>query len=92
MVSASAADGERGDLHRTRAAAYAARVPPSDTMCMIAYDQAFGLVIGGEPAQALTLVDQMIPLAEQADLTVGRALLVTWRGSSADRHWATRKV
>ena len=78
----SAADGEQGDLHRTRAAAYAARMPPSDTMCMIAYDQAFGLVIGGEPAQALTLVNQMIPLAEQAHLTVGRALLVTWRGQA----------
>ena len=78
----SAADGEQEDLHRTRAAAYAARMPPSDTMCMIAYDQAFGLVIGGEPAQALTLVNQMIPLAEQAHLTVGRALLVTWRGQA----------
>jgi class 3 adenylate cyclase len=73
-------DGDRGDLHLARAAAYAARVPPSDTMCMIAYDQAFGMVTGGEADQALTLIDQMIPLAEEAGLVVGRALLVLWRG------------
>ena len=38
------------------------------------------MVTGGEPAQALALVNQMIPLAEQAGLIVGRALLLTWRG------------
>jgi class 3 adenylate cyclase len=72
--------GERADLHLERAAAYAARAPASDTMCMIAYDQAFALVTGGEPQQALTLVNQMIPLAEEAGLAVGRALLLLWRG------------
>ncbi len=78
----SGADRAQGDLHLTRAAAYAARMPPSDTMCMIAYDQAFAMVTGGEPKQALTLVNQMIPLAEGAGLAVGRALLAAWRGQA----------
>ena len=76
----SAADGEQGKLHLASAAAYAARVPPSDTMCMIAYDQVWAMVTGGEAEQALALVDQMIPLAEDAGLVVGPALLLLWRG------------
>ncbi len=76
----SGADGENAEEHLTRAAAYAARVPPSDTMCMIAYDQAFRLVTSGEQANALALVNQMIPLAEEGGLAIGRALLLIWRG------------
>jgi class 3 adenylate cyclase len=37
-------------------------------------------VARGEAEQALTLVNQMIPLAESAGLEVGRALLLSWRG------------
>ena len=74
-----AADAE---THLARAATHARRVPPGDTMCMVAYDQAFRLTISGHPEQALALVDEMIPLVEQAGLEVGRALLQTWRGSA----------
>jgi hypothetical protein len=68
------------DTHLARAAAYAARVPPGETMCMIAYDQAYRFVTSGQPEQALALADEMIPLADHGGLEVGRALLQTWRG------------
>ena len=71
---------EEAEAHLASAAVFASRVPPGETMCMIAYDQAYRLVISGQPAQALALVDGMIPLAEEAGLEVGRALLLTWRG------------
>jgi tetratricopeptide (TPR) repeat protein len=75
-------ESERGDVHLARAADYASRVPPSDTMCMIAYDQAWAMVTGGKAEQGLALVDQMIPLAEDAGLVVGRAMLLVWRGQA----------
>jgi class 3 adenylate cyclase len=71
---------EEADAYLARAASHAARVAPSDTMCMIAYDQAFAMTVRGHPEDARALVDQMIPRAEQAGLDVGRALLLVWRG------------
>jgi class 3 adenylate cyclase len=76
----SGGDAERGDLHLTRASAYAARVPPSETTCLIACNQASAMFDSGEPVNALAVVNKVIPLAEQAGLTVGRALLLTQRG------------
>ena len=73
---------EDADAYLAQAAQHAARVPPSDTMCMIAYDQAYRMVVSGQQEQALTLVNHMIPLAEQAELAVGRALLLSWRGAA----------
>jgi class 3 adenylate cyclase len=72
----------QAETHLARAAAHAGRVPPSDTMYLIAYDQVYRLVIAGQPKQALALVDQVIPLAELGGLDVGRALLLTWRGAA----------
>jgi class 3 adenylate cyclase len=77
-----AASREEVDTHLARGAEYAARVPPSTTMCYIAADQAFLLYVSGRSEDALTLTNSMIPLAEQADLHVGRALLVQWRGAA----------
>ena len=57
-------------------------VAPTDTMCMIGYDQAFRLVVSGRAEDGLRLVNEMIPLAEHAGLEVGRALLLIWRGSA----------
>ena len=68
------------DQHLERAAAYAARVPPGDTMCQIACDRAFNLCVRGQSAEALALVNHTLPLAEHAGLVVGRALLLGWRG------------
>jgi hypothetical protein len=75
-------DGESSDLHLTRAARYAARIPPGDTMCIIAGGQAFRMFIRGQYAEAVALANQMIPLAEQAGLVIGPALLLIWRGSA----------
>ena len=71
---------EEAEARLASAAVFASRVPPGETMCMIAYDEAHRLVTSGQPAQALALVDGMIPRAEEAGLEVGRALLLTWRG------------
>ena len=68
------------DAYLARAAEHAARVAPSDTMCMIAYEQAFGMTVAGQAEEALALVNHMIPRAEQAGLDVGGALLLVWRG------------
>ncbi len=38
------------------------------------------MVSHGEQAEALALVNHMIPLAEKAGLVIGRALLLIWRG------------
>ena len=56
------------------------RVPPGDTMCMIAYDEAYRLVTSGQPAQALALVDGMIPRAEEAGWRSDARCCYTWRG------------
>ena len=74
------AKGDEADVHLARAAEYAARVPPSEVMCRIAADQAFRLVVSGRAKEALDLATRMIPIAEEADLSVGRALLLQWRG------------
>jgi|tagenome__1003787_1003787.scaffolds.fasta_scaffold20981600_4 class 3 adenylate cyclase len=77
-----AASREEADAHLARGAEYAARVPPGTTMCEIAATQAFVLFVSGHSEEALTLTSRMIPLAEQAGLDVGRALLVQWRGAA----------
>ena len=76
----SAGGADQVDQHLERAAAYAARVPPGDTMCQIACDRAFNLCVRGQSAEALALVNHTLPLAEHAGLVVGRALLLGWRG------------
>ena len=68
------------DAHLARGAEYAARVAPSTTMCHIAADQAFFLNVSGHAEEALALTGGMIPLAEQAGLEVGRAILLLWHG------------
>jgi class 3 adenylate cyclase len=77
-----AGQGEQGEAHLAKAAAFAARVPPSDTTFHIAQSQAYRLVTTGHPDRALALVDEMIPLADEAELEVGRALLLVWRGNA----------
>ena len=74
------ARGEESDAHLAQGAQHAARVPPSEAMCQIAADQAFNLIVSGHAKEALALANQMIPIAEQAGLEVGRALLLQWRG------------
>ena len=49
-------------------------------MCRIAADQAFELIVSGHAKEALALANQMIPIADQAGLEVGGALLLQWRG------------
>ena len=78
----SGGTGEEADAHLAQGAEYAGRVAPTDTMCMIGYDQAFRLVVSGRAEDGLRLVNEMIPLAEHAGLEVGRALLLIWRGSA----------
>jgi hypothetical protein len=77
-----AASRDDVDAHLGRGAEYAARVPPGTTMCHIAADQAFVLFVSGRSEEALTLTNRLIPLAEQAGLEVGRALLLQWRGAA----------
>jgi predicted ATPase/class 3 adenylate cyclase len=72
--------GEEADAHLARGAEYAARIPPSTTMCRIADQQAYRLATSGRAEQALALTSEMIPRAEQAELDVGRALLLERRG------------
>ena len=74
--------GIAADAHLARGADYAARVPPSEVMCQIASDQALRLAVSGRAREAFELTDQLIPIAEGADLPVGRALLLQWRGSA----------
>ena len=74
--------GDVADAHLAQAAEYAARVPPSDVMCQIASDQALRLAVSGRAAEAFALTDRLIPIAAEANLAVGRALLLEWRGSA----------
>jgi class 3 adenylate cyclase len=73
---------EDAEVHTARGAAYAARIPPSEVMCLIASDQAFRLTVSGRAEEALALTNRVLPIAEQAGLQVGRALLLQWRGSA----------
>ena len=74
------ARGDEATIHLARGAEYAARCPPGDAMFQIAADQAFNLVTSGHAEEALALANQMIPIADQAGLEVGGALLIAWRG------------
>ena len=77
-----AASAEDADVHLDRAAEYAARVPPSDVTFLIAYDQAFRLMTTGDGEAAYRLTSEMIPLAEQAGVDVGRAMMMIFHGSN----------
>jgi hypothetical protein len=80
-----AASAEDADVHLDRAAEYAARVPPSDVTFLIAYDRAFRLMTTGDRDAAYRLTSEMIPLAEQAGVDVGRAMMMIFHGST--RAW-----
>ena len=74
------ASGEEQDLHLRRGAEYAARAAPSEVMCLITGGQARRLLNSGQPKQARALIDEMIPLADEAGLETGRAHLLQYRG------------
>ena len=74
------ASGEEQELHLGRGAEYAARAAPSETMCLIAGARARRLLNSGQPGQARALIDEMIPLADEAGLDTGRAHLLQYRG------------
>ena len=77
-----AGSGREATLHLERAGVYAARGPLSTTACLIAAAQARRLLNAGESESALELTRDLIPQAERANLPVGRAVLVGWRGLS----------
>jgi len=74
------ASGEELDVHLGRGAEYAARVAPSEVMCELAAGRALRLINSGQAEQARVLIDEMLPLADEAGLTTGRAYLLQWRG------------
>jgi class 3 adenylate cyclase len=74
------ASGEERDLHLGRGAEYAARGAPSEVMCQMAGLRAFRLYTSGHSEEARALVDETIPLAEEAGLDTGRAYLLQYRG------------
>jgi hypothetical protein len=75
-----AAVGDEADAHLTRGAEYAARARPSTVMCRIATHRAYRLVASGHADKALTLTEEMLPLAAAAALEVGHAGLLQWQG------------
>lgn len=77
-----AASAEDADVHLERAAQHAARVPPSDVTFLIAYDQAFRLITTGDGKAANRLTSEMIPLAEQAGVDVGKAMMMIFHGGT----------
>ena len=76
----SEASAEQSQAHLAQAAEYAARVPPGEVMCHVAATQAFDLIVSGSASEALTLTEQMLPIAEHAGIEVGRMLLLETRG------------
>ena len=68
------------DLHLSRGAEYAARAAPSEIMCVITGARAFHMTASGQAEQALTLIDEMMPLVDRAGLETGRARLLGVRG------------
>jgi len=74
------ASGKEWDLHLSRGAEYAARMPPNEVMCQIAALRAMRLYTSGHSEEARALIDETIPLAEEAGLDTGRAYLLQHRG------------
>ena len=72
--------GEERDQHLSRGAEYAARGAPSEITCLIAGARALRLINLGQAERARALIDEMIPLADQAGLATGRAYLLQYRG------------
>ena len=72
--------GEQREAHLALAAQYAARVHPTDTMCMVATDRAMRRLFAGRAEEALDLVVGALPVAEHAGLEIGRAILLATRG------------
>ncbi len=75
-----AGDGDEQEAHQARAAEYASRIPPTEVMCDIAAQQAIRMAYSGNARGALELTATMVPLAEQADLAAGHAILLLGRG------------
>ena len=74
------ASGEEQELHLSRGADYAARAAPSETMCQITGARARRLLNSGQTEQARALIEQTLPLADDAGLDSGRAHLLQYRG------------
>ena len=73
-------DAENAAVRQAKAAEYAARVPISEIMCRIAAHRAFRLFMADEAAEAITITNELLPAAEQADIELGRARLLEVRG------------
>src|SRR5262249_53559748 len=65
---AEAGSGADADKHFARAAEFAAKLPPDQTMLMVAANQTFRLVISGRPAEAVALAERMMPCADTPGL------------------------
>jgi hypothetical protein len=74
------ASGEEQELHLSRGADYAARVAPSEAMCQLGAGRARRLINAGQPEQALTLINEIMPAAGEAGLATGRGHLLQFRG------------
>ena len=77
-----AAEGDRADAAYAVGADYAGRIPYTPVASLIAYRQAFRLVVTGRPHEALTFTEHAIERAERADDTQGRALLLMWHADA----------
>jgi hypothetical protein len=73
-------DGENAAARQAKAAEYAARVPISEVTCRIAAHHAFRLSLAGGAAEAITITNELLPAAEQADIELGQARLLEVRG------------
>jgi class 3 adenylate cyclase len=62
------------------AADYASRVPISEAACLIAFDQASRMLLAGQAAAALAHTTAMLAAAEEANLPLGSAMLLVWKG------------
>ena len=72
-------DGDSAAAHQAKAADYAARVPMSEVTFRLTAHRAFRLYLTGATEEALALVDEQIPSAEQAGLKLGLARLLEVR-------------
>ena len=77
-----AGDGADADARFAQSAEYAARVPPSDAMCVTASQQAFRMILAGRSQEALELTERMLRLAAESGLEIGHAGLLRWHGDA----------
>ena len=66
--------------HLALAAGHAARVPASETMCLVAAQQARHLIMRGEEQDALVIANRMLPIAEDGGFAAGYETLLGARG------------